>query len=175
MDKIGINVSKKSFFYLAIYGAIILIVLMGILFLYWKIASQVKENDKITYKIQEQKELKPVYAALNAMRGKDLLALPHPEKTAISRSDAGRFQEEFRMIAKKAGLTVVSIIPELNTATGSSTSFLHNIVLKGEFADFRKILIGLGAVPYLDKIEEINIQQNSNSMEFKMKVWIAVK
>jgi len=37
------------------------------------------------------------------------------------------------------------------------------------------MLIELGSVPYLDKIEEVNIQQNTDSMEFKMKVWIAVK
>jgi Tfp pilus assembly protein PilO len=175
MDKISINVSKKSFGYLAIYGAIIFIVLMGILFLYYKIVNQVKENDKLTHQIKEQTELKPVYAALNAMKNKDALALPHPEKVAISRSEAGKFQDEFRMIAKKSGLTLVSIIPDMNTSAGSSPSFLHNIVLKGEFADFRRMLIGLGSVPYLDKIDEVNIQQNTDSMEFKMKVWIAVK
>jgi hypothetical protein len=48
-------------------------------------------------------------------------------------------------------------------------------VLKGEFADFRKMLIELGAVPYLDKIEEISYTQGTESMEFKMKVWIALK
>ena len=79
------------------------------------------------------------------------------------------------MIAKKSGLTVVSITQDMNTAVGSSASFLHNIILKGEFAGFRKMLIELGSVPYLDKIEEVNIQQNTDSMEFKMKVWIAVK
>jgi hypothetical protein len=175
MDKISVNVSKKSFLYLAIYGAVIFIVLMGILFLYYKIANQVKENDRITYQIKEQTELKPVCAALNNMKNKDTLALPHPEKTAISRSEAGKFQDEFRMIAKKSGLTVVSITQDMNTAVGSSASFLHNIILKGEFAGFRKMLIELGSVPYLDKIEEVNIQQNTDSMEFKMKVWIAVK
>jgi hypothetical protein len=49
-------------------------------------------------------------------------------------------------------------------------------VLKGEFANFRKMLIGLGAVPYLDRIEEINIQQQPySSMEFRMKIRIAIK
>jgi hypothetical protein len=37
------------------------------------------------------------------------------------------------------------------------------------------MLIGLGSVPYFDKIEEINIQQQPYSMEFRMKVWIAIK
>jgi hypothetical protein len=37
------------------------------------------------------------------------------------------------------------------------------------------MLIGLGSVPYLDRIEEINIQQYPDSMEFRMKIWIAIK
>jgi len=69
----------------------------------------------------------------------------------------------------------MSFTPDLSTLAGSSTSFLHNVVLKGEFADFRKMLIGLGSVPYLDRIEEINVQQQPYSMEFKMKIRIAVK
>jgi len=138
MDKISVNISKKSFGYLAIYGAVICIVFMGILFLYFKIANQVKENDKLTYQIKEQTELKPVYAALNAMKNKDALVLPHPEKIAISRLEAGKFPDEFRMIAKKSGLTVVSITQDMNTAAGSSASFLHNIILRVNLPVFEK-------------------------------------
>jgi hypothetical protein len=79
------------------------------------------------------------------------------------------------MIAGKAGLTMVSLKPDLSTLAGSSTSLLHNIVLKGEFANFRKMLIGLEAVPYLDRIEEISILQYPDSLEFRMKIWIAIK
>ena len=70
---------------------------------------------------------------------------------------------------------MVSLKPDLSTSAASSAFFLHNVVLKGEFANLRKMLIGLGAVPYLDRIEEINIQQYPDSMEFRMKIWIALK
>jgi hypothetical protein len=70
---------------------------------------------------------------------------------------------------------MVSNTPDLNSSGGSPSSLLYNVVLKGEFANFRKILIGLGSVPYLDRIEEINIQQYPSYMEFKMKIWIAIK
>jgi hypothetical protein len=79
------------------------------------------------------------------------------------------------MIADKAGLTMVSLKPDLSTLAGSSTSLLSNVVLKGEFANFRKMLIGLGDVPYLDRIEEISIQQYPDYLEFRMKIWIAIK
>ena len=109
------------------------------------------------------------------MNNKDLLILPNPEKKTIPRGEAGKFQDDIRTIAGKSGLMTVSLTPDLSTLAGSSTSLLHNVVLKGEFANFRKMLIGLGSIPYLDRIEEINIQQNPDSMEFKMKIWIALK
>jgi hypothetical protein len=57
---------------------------------------------------------------------------------------------------------------------GSPPFLLYNAVLEGEFANFRKMLIELGALPYLDRIEEIRIQQNPDSMEFRIKIWIAL-
>ena len=176
MDKIYFNIYKKSFLYFTIYGGIIfIIILAGIFPLYLNNSNQVKENEKLKYQIKEQKELGPLYTTLNAMKGKDLLVFPNPEKTALPRSGAGKFQDEFQIIAKRSGLIVVSFTQDLNTLTGPSTSLLHNVVLKGEFADFRKMLIGLGAVPYLDRIEEISIQQGAKFTDFKMKVWIAIK
>jgi hypothetical protein len=177
MNKSNANVNPKSILYLFIYGGIIfIIILVGILPLYLKTSANIKENEKLTYQIKEQSDLRPVYSSLlNAMKDKDLLVLPNPEKKPLPRLEAGKFRDDFNAVAKKSGVAIVSFVPDSSTSTGASTSLLHNIVLKGEFADFRKMLIELGAVPYLDKIEEISYMQGTASMEFKMKVWIALK
>ena len=177
MKKFHINIHQDSFSYLVIYGGIILIIiLIGVLPYYLKISNQVKENDKLKYQIKEQKELGPVYATLlNAGKDKNALVLPNPEKTALLRSETGKFQNDFRMAANKSGLTIVSFNPDINSSASPSKSFLHNVVLKGELSGLRIMLIGLGTIPYLDRIEEINIQQNTGSMDFKMKIWIAIK
>jgi hypothetical protein len=150
---------------------------VGIYPLYKYNSSLIKENKELKYQIEEQKELGPVYLnLLKSVNDKQMRLFPSPGKTTIPRSEAGKFQDDFRAIAGNAGLTIISLTPELSTLTGSSTSFLHSVVLKGEFANFRKMLIGLGAVPYLDRIEEINIQQKPySSMEFRMKIRIAIK
>jgi hypothetical protein len=178
VKKININIHKKeSILYLIIYGGIILIIiLVGILPYYLKISSQLKENDKLKYQIKEQKEWGPVYKILiSTIEDNKKLVLPNPKKTALSRMDTRKFQTDFQIAAKKSGLRIVSFISDINTLASPSKSFLHNIVLKGELADLRKMLIELGSIPYLDRIEEINIQQNTGSMEFKIKVWIAIK
>ncbi|MDI6743090.1 MAG: hypothetical protein QMD11_10190 [Smithella sp.] len=141
-----------------------------------KISGQIKENEKLTYQIKEQKELAPVYANLiSALKEKDPFALPHPEKTPLARSETGKFQEDLRLVAKKSGLAVGAFTPDINSAASPSASFLHHVVLRGDFAGLRKMLIGLGSLAYLDRIEEIGIQQTAGSMEFNMKIWIALK
>jgi hypothetical protein len=80
----------------------------------------------------------------------------------------------FREIAKKANIDIVSASPDLNFL-GSESRFLPiNAIIRGDYFNFRKFLIGLGEVPYLERIEEIQIQQNEDTMEFKIKVWLAV-
>jgi hypothetical protein len=149
---------------------------VGIIPLYHYNSNLLEDNKKLKNQIEEQKELGPIYSnLLQVVNSKDLRVLPNPEKTTILRGETGKFQNEVLMIAGRAGLTMLSFKPDLSTLAGSSTSLLHNVVLKGEFANFRKMLIGLGTVPYLDRIEEISILQYPDSLEFRMKIWIAIK
>lgn len=177
MKKINVNIDRNIIMRLIVYcGIIVLVVLFGILPLSLRISRQIKENDHLKYQIKEQQELAPIYASVvSTLQNKEPLLLPHPEKSALPRAEAGKFQADFRGLAKKTGLNVVSLIPDINTSASPSTSFLHNIVIKGELGGLRKLMIELRALPYLDKIEEIGIQQNTGSMEFTMKVWIALK
>jgi hypothetical protein len=177
MKKFNINIQQDSFWYIVTYsGIIFLLVLVGIFPLYHYNSNLIRENKKIKHQIEAQKELGPIYLTLlKNMENKDVRVLPNPEKKTIPRGEAGKFQDDIRMIAGNAGLMTVSLTPDLSTSAGSSASLLHNVVLKGEFANFRKMLIGLGSLPYLDRIEEISIQQNPDSMEFRMKIWIALK
>ncbi len=138
-------------------------------------SNQAAEIKKIEYQLEEQKGLGPVYLNLQkAMEKKDLLALPNPNKTTISREEAAKFPNVFRTIAKKSGLLTISLTPDLSTIAGSSKLLLHNAVVKGEFTNFRKMLIELTTIPYLDRIEEISIRQHSDSMEFRIKIWLAL-
>ncbi|PKN36783.1 MAG: hypothetical protein CVU62_13715 [Deltaproteobacteria bacterium HGW-Deltaproteobacteria-2] len=173
----NINIDPKNLWYIVVYcGIIFFVILVGIFPFYKYHSSLIEENKKLQSQINEQKELGPIYLnLLKSVDDKQIRVFSSPEKTAIPRGDAGKFQDDFRAIAGKAGLTLVSFTPDMNTIVGSSTSFLYNVVIKGEFANFRKMLIALGAVPYLDRIEEINIQQQPYSMEFRTKIWIAIK
>ena len=176
MKKINLGIPEKSVPYLIIYGGIVLIFILVLIFpLYRYTSNQAGEITKIKYQIEERKGLGPVYLNLQkGMESKDSQVLPNPKKTTISREEAAKFQNVFRNIARKSGLMTISLTPDLSTLAGSSKFLLNNAVVKGEFANFRKMLIALTAISYLDRIEEIRIQQNSDSTEFRIKIWLAL-
>ncbi len=176
MNKFKLDIPEKSLWYLIICGGIILLFLLVVIFPINRYqANRAGEVKKMEYQIEAQKELGPIYLTLlKTTENKNPRVLPNPPKTTIPRAESGKFQNALKVIAEKSGLRIVSSMPDLSTLTSSSQFLLYNAVLKGEFANFRKMLIGLGTLPYLDRIEEIRIQQNPDSMEFRIKIWIAI-
>lgn len=175
MNKFSLDISKTTIKYLIICGGIIVIfILVGLLPLFQYNIYQAGEIKKAKEQLEEIKAMGPVYLKLQkAMESKDLQILPNPKKTTITREEAAKFPNVFRAVAGKSGLVAVSITPD-SSNTGSSKFVLHNAVLKGNFTNFRKMLIALSAIPYLDKIEDIRISQRADSMEYKIQIWLAI-
>jgi hypothetical protein len=170
------KIPQESLKSLIIYPGIILFVILLVIIPLYKSNSNINNDiKKLKSQIEEQKSFGNIFSVLTkSMKNKDSKILPNPPKATLPRKDADKFQDVFREIAVKSGLMMVSLTPDLNTLTSNSTNHLYNAVIKGEFANFRNMLVGLGGLSYIDKIEEINIQQYPDSMEFRMKIWIAL-
>jgi hypothetical protein len=168
------SIPEKSVWSLVIYaGLIIIISLIGVIPLYRYNSNTNKHIKIMENQIKEQADLTPQYLMLvKSLEKKNVPAWPLPKRTKIPREQAEKFQEEFRTIADKSGIMMVSITPDTANLTGDSQYLLHNAVVKGEFVNFRRLLISLGSIPYLDRIEEINIGQYPDAMEYKIKIWI---
>jgi len=174
--KITKKIPANSLSYLLICGGIIIIiVLLGIIPLYRYNANRSQEVINIRNQIDEQKGLAGTYQLLQSASEKKIVyTLPNPAKTKLFRQDVDKFQDTFRVEAGKAGMMTISLMPDVKSTAVGSKNILYDATLKGEFANFRRLLIGLGALPYIDQIDEMNIKQNSDSMEFKIKIWISL-
>ena len=76
--------------------------------------------------------------------------------------------------AKKSGMSLVMARPDLSGLKGDFQTLPVNIVLRGGFINFRKFLISLGGMPYVERIEEILIQEIPDTKEFRLRVWVAI-
>ena len=79
-----------------------------------------------------------------------------------------------RRIADSASLKTQSVAPDVSSLTNQSKSLIMNMVVRGDFMNFRKFLIGIGELPYLERYEEIEIRKDPAFMEYRIKIRLAL-
>jgi hypothetical protein len=133
------------------------------------------ERTDIQYRIEEQNSLLPIYQTLKTKsQATSVTILPTPERGKLSRSMVGTVPSAIRGIAGNASMEAVSVLPDLNALANQSRYLLLHTVVRGDVMNFRKFLIGVGALPYLERIEEIEIRQDPDFTEFRMKIRLAM-
>ncbi|MBP7342845.1 MAG: hypothetical protein PHG54_05530 [Smithellaceae bacterium] len=176
IKKLGGSLPSNTISYMLICGGIIVLVVLLVLLPFYRYnSSKAAEVDRLQSAIDEQKGLGKVHQMLAGAAGKnDVHTLPNPAASRLPRQDVEKFQDAFRAEAGKAGLMTMTLMPDVKSIAPGSPHLLYNAALKGEFAGMRKMLTGLGAMPYIEQIEEIDIRQLGDSMELKMKMRIAL-
>jgi len=174
--KLGLNIPRQSMLYIAMcLTGVLIFVLGGILPAGKKLTELDAAIVARKYDIEEQKAFAPFFKSLKIdSEKKESEVLPLPPKGKLSQDKLGTLPIVFGTAAKMSGMTLVSASPQLNAMTGDSQFIPINIVLRGGFIDFRKFLIQLGGIPYIQHVEEITIQEKADTREFKLKVWAAV-
>jgi hypothetical protein len=130
----------------------------------------------IEAQMEAQKRLFPLY--------KDLLKkvsitkkhpLPFPRKDKFDREKTDEISNIFEEMARKSNLSPVNIVPDVTSLVQGSGLLSISLRMKGDFFQFRDFLTRLGGMPFLEHIEEIQIQPAGEIKEFGMKVWIALE
>jgi Tfp pilus assembly protein PilO len=122
----------------------------------------------------EQSALTPVfYTLLAKAKARNASQLPTTEKKKLARGDMKKISAQIHDIVQRNGLELEEISPDLNSLKENSAYLLMNLVIKGDFFDFRKLLIDLNAMPSLAHIQEMRIRSVEESREIKLKIWLA--
>ena len=174
--KAGIGIPRQSIIYtLLCLTGILLFLFGGIVPNINEMSALDRQEAKIRFRISEQQALAPLYQSLqdkSERRISESLPLPARGKLPLDKIDT--LPATLMNAAKMSGMVFESAVPNLGTLAGDTQTLALNTVLKGEFAHFRKFLIGIGAIPYLHHIEEIVIQQKPEAKEFRLKIWVAI-
>lgn len=132
------------------------------------------EIKKLQIQREKQQLLYPIHQKLVRKLQIEPKKLPFPAKSKFPRAKTEKISSIFCEIAQNSNLETVSIIPDVKSIANGFDLFLVNLLVKGDFFDFRKFLIELGENPYLHYIEEIKIQQVPGGKEFRLKIWLAL-
>jgi len=175
LQKIIQSIPAKSLGYILICGGILIILSLGIVSFYRYNSNKSQNIQKFQNQIEEQKSLGPVYLMMiKELQKKDVYVLPNPKKMKLPKQETDRFQDYIRQISNKTGLVTISVLPDIKSMLGSDSSIIFYVTLKGDLTNFRKFLIELGTIPYIDQLEEITLQQFSDDMEYKLKIRMAL-
>lgn len=124
--------------------------------------------------IEEQQILLPVYKELKLRaQKKGAGTLPFPARSELPREKLAELTANIKRMSQMSSVDILSFTPALSSLSGNSKSLVMEVAAKGDFFSFRKFLIDLEGIPYLERIEEIQIQQQIGGMELKIKLWIA--
>lgn len=176
LRKAGIDLPKQSLAYIAISVIVILLfVFVGIFPAKKLLADLDGQTAEVKYRIEEQRILVPYYQSLKERTDKaDLQFLPLPQKASLPQSKIITIPAIFSDAAKKSGMSLLSAIPQISGITAGGSTLPVNISLRGDFFKFRKFLINIGAIPYVQHIEEISIQEAPGAREFILKILVAI-
>lgn len=133
-----------------------------------------KQITKLQEQIEEQKMLHPLFHdLLKRSKVETPSRLPFPKKAKLSRDETGDISSFFQELAVRNQFKVESIVPDMVSLTDGSGHLMLDTILKGSFVNFRRLLLQLGEIPYLERIESIQIRTVEDIKEFRLKVWIA--
>ncbi len=170
------KIPGRSILYLLICVVILIIFYFVAIYPYQRSLEAVDVKTAQTLvSIEKQKVLLPLYEKVMKIREVKIPeGLPLPEKKGLSREEIDAVSSLLKEMTDKYGMEVLSVSPDVATMTEKSDDIMVGIRLKGQFHDFRKFLIELGGAPYLDRVEEIAITQETGYKEFYLKVWLVI-
>ena len=169
-------IPRRTFIIQLSWLGLLLLLCLGVTWpMQGSISSHDKDIKKVQSQIEMQKNLQPIYQALKAKsQAPPPSVLPTPEFTKLSRDLVAMVPSTIKGIAKNASMEVISVSPDVKSLTDKSGYLQVHAVFQGKFMDFRKLLIGMAELGYVERIESVEIQQNADVMEFRMKVWMAL-
>ena len=175
-QKLAIHIPRQSVIYLLFcLTGVLIFIFAGILPNSRTMAELAEQTTDAKFRLEEQRTLAPFRKALQEKsEKKESEILPLPAKGKLAQAKFDTLQTTFSDAARMSGMSLVSAVPSLNTLTGDAQFLPVNVVMRGDFINFRKFLINIGAVPYVQQIEEITIQQKPDAKEFRLRIWVAV-
>ena len=155
-------------------GLILILVYIGF-YNYRNIAKLDTEINELNTKINTHQSYAPMTKQLiDRMKVKPQRNLPLPAKAKLSVEQKDQISYIFKDMAQKSKMELLSVSPDINSMVGGSAAMLVHATLKGDYYNFRNFLIELGDRPFLERVEEIEIQQVPGTKEFRLKVWLVV-
>jgi Tfp pilus assembly protein PilO len=130
-----------------------------------------REIKRMEAQVEEQKTLSPLYQNLFKDMESQRTASPRiSERERLERHAIGQLSAIFERIARKSSLELVDVIPNVRSLADNSGPLVVDVLVKGNFLDFRSFLNDLAQLSYTESLDEIRIQTEERTKELRVTV-----
>jgi hypothetical protein len=133
------------------------------------------EIKEIRSKIKEQKTLHPFYQDLEKIvivRPPDGLAFPPTASLAPDETDA--VSKFFQQIAEENRMILKDIAPDVDSLISGSGRVTMKVVARGDFFHIRDFLLQTGEIPYVKRVERIQIEKLDGLPELELRLNVII-
>lgn len=165
----------KNIMVIALFGGgIIFFVLLSIFPNYITYSNIETEINMLKSQIEEQKILSPIFNDLSSKaKFKDSDDLPFPKKEKLSKNETSNISGIIQNIILLNDFELNSILTDVGGLMDGSGILKMSVEVTGDFENLRKLILQLGTLPYLEHIENIQINNANDKQNILLKLWIA--
>jgi hypothetical protein len=176
-QKKPISLPRRSLYYILMCaGGILAFVFLGVLPAQRASRELQTEIASTRVRIEEQKVLFPQFQDLLQQERKIYetgLTLPL-EKGSLPQDQVSGIAKILWEIAGRCNLEAVIVTPDLKSLGDGSRILTVGTVVRGEFGLFRNYLLELNRLPYLERINEMQVQETMGGLELRLKLLLAL-
>jgi hypothetical protein len=172
--ELKLNIPSQSVLYLLVcFSGVAAFILLGIYPNQRKLVETAGQIAGLEMRIEEQKVLHPFYIELLA-RAQSGRELQSRQQEALLSDKVDEIPSMLREIADRCNLDAVSVMPDIHGLSNGSGFLPVHVVVKGDFLNFRKFLLELERFSCVRWIEEIQIHEEVDGKEMRLKLSLAV-
>ena len=139
------------------------------------LAKMDREIEGIKSRIKEQNVLYPFYLDLQKkMMVHEPEGFSLPRQVALPADETAIASDDFQQIADRNQMQLLDAVPDVDSLISGSGYVTMNVVLLGDLPRIHNFLLQIGALPYLEKIEKIQIQEMTDREELELRLEVVI-
>jgi hypothetical protein len=90
-------------------------------------------------------------------------------------SDAENYQDVIEQMIRLCHLGPATVTPDIQSILSDTDHIQVALTTRGVFSDFRRLIIQLGRLPYMEGIDRYHIRQTSDAAGLEMALRLRIK
>ncbi len=156
-------------------GVIIIFVVVIILPYNHSIKKIDMEIDNLKNQVAAQELQAPLYSTLISQMEKNTVrGITDKKDERLNRDNIFLISTMVKDLAEGNNLTYIKSSPDINSMESNKGLMSVDVTVEGSLEDFRKFIVSLNKIPYLQDVEKLSIRSEEANRIYELRIWLAI-